>query len=144
MGWRNDWLYGLIFDEVARVWTRALKESTSPIMGSPPDYLLVREHGSADWEHVACLPPVLREWTYTGEAFEPRPLSDTDELPPPTRRDAFYSYGIVQYHIRPDRKKVLFTFVLGPLYGRGNVFRVFGQGKRGMLTGDPDSNAWVS
>jgi hypothetical protein len=146
--WRTDWLYQLIFDEVARIWTRAIRESTSAIMGPPPDFLLIRECGDADWERVLCRPPILREWTYRGTAFELRASSDAEPLPPLTQQDAFYNYGDVRFHIRPDRKKVVFEYVLGPLYGRGIVHRVVGQGRRGKmrgwLAGDPDSMSWIS
>lgn len=143
MGWRTDWLYRLVFAEVARVWARAQKEGEGRY-GPPPDFLLIQQRADADWDQAQCLGPVLREWMYGGADFEPRSPMDADAVPPATRRGMFYDRGCVQFHITADRKKVLFTFQIGPLYGQGMVFRVRGQGKCGAIDQHPDAHGWIS
>jgi len=44
----------------------------------------------------------------------------------------------------PERKKVGFNLHLGPLYGRGHMFIVRGQGRRGGLTISDHHAGWVS
>ena len=56
----------------------------------------------------------------------------------------FFTHGVVRFHITADRKRIVFVYVLGPLYGRGRVFRVEGQGRTGCLEPDPDAKAWSS
>jgi hypothetical protein len=149
MGWRTDWLYQLIFDEVARIWSRAVKDGiTFPNSGPPPDYLLIEECGDADWERAVCLRPVLRSWTCRGADFELQPQAPPEHIPPPVERGFRDSYGIVRFQVRPDRKKLVFEYILGPLHGRGRVFLVVGQGRRGKmggsLVGDPGALSWIS
>jgi hypothetical protein len=59
------------------------------------------------------------------------------------QRGMFYERGVVEFFIDTDRKRVLFTYTLGPRYGRGMIFRVVGQGTTGRLT--PCAGpAWIS
>ena len=144
MGWRTDWLYGLVFREIERIWARARKEGADGRFGPAPDFLVVRQYAGANWIEPECAPPVLREWVYSGGELEPRPPTDSDKPAPLVRRGMFWDVGAVRFHIAPDRKRVVLTFQIGPLYGRGHAFRVGGQGKTSVLERDPDSRAWIS
>jgi hypothetical protein len=144
MGWRTDWLYQLLFREVMRIWTRAQKEGETALMGPAPDFLLIQQCADADWENALCRTPVLREWIFRGTTIEAQPLSDSQSTPRPVRRKAFFDYGIVCFHVTTDRKRVLWTYQLGPLYGRDEVLRVRGQGKRGSLERVLGSICWTS
>ena len=60
----------------------------------------------------------------------------------------FWDRGWFCFHIAPDRKRVVITYVVGPRYARGLVLKVEGQGEsgndRGRLIPDPDANSWIS
>jgi len=133
MAWQSDWLYQLIFDEVRRVWQRASKEGAGQF-GPAPTSFLITEMSEADWETVRCGGAGHRQWIYQGSQFEPTPLAEGTETDLGERRGIFYERGAVAFHIDSGRKRVLFTYNLGPRYGRGFVFEVIGQGAKGTLS----------
>jgi len=144
MGWRMDWLYRLIFQQVRFVWEQMHKEGADGRYGVPPDYLLVQQCREADGNKAHCLSPVLHPWRYeeTGLA-ELSPLEAQPEAPV-TIRGMFYTVGVVRFHIAEKRDRVTFEFVLGPRYGRGRVWQVRGQGATGKLIPDTDAVGWIS
>ena len=131
MGWRSDWLYLLIFQEVEKAWKRATEEGAGRF-GPPPTDFLLREMPEADWEHIRCRGDARQQWTYQGGDPEPAPC-DGEDADLGKRRGMFYERGLVEFFINADRKRVLFTYTLGPRYGRGWIFEVVGQGAKGML-----------
>jgi hypothetical protein len=148
MGWKTDWLYGLIFAEVESLWSKVQSEADRrhDPDEQAPDFLVVRESGHADWDDPSCKPPVLREWVYDGRRFAAQPPSSfLEPLAQPPRRGMFWDRGWFCFHIAPDRERVLITYVVGPRYGRGYVLRVEGQGpEQGRLVPDPEANSWIS
>ena len=54
----------------------------------------------------------------------------------------FYERGVVAFCIDSDRKRLVFTYTLGPRYGRGMTLGVIGQGAKGRLSSRGIS--WVS
>jgi hypothetical protein len=138
-GWRTDWLYRLVFKEVAAVWEKVRSEGRS--LGTPPDWLCVQELRRADWENLRCLGPVRRAWSFRSGGLSPLPPEGVDpDCGEP--RGMFYQVGRVRFHIA-DRKRLVFEYTVGPRYGRGVFFRVAGQGKRGRLHLDGPL-MWVS
>ena len=141
MGWQSDWLYDLIFDEVARIWKRAIRDGRGPF-GPAPTALVIKEMGEPDWEAVRCQGDVHRLWCYRGGTPEVLPVEPESETGVGEQRGMFYERGEVQFHISSDRKRVLFTYVLGPRNGRGMEFAVQGQGRQGKLV--PGTSFWQS
>lgn len=142
MGWRTDWLYGLIFHEVQRVWRRAIREGRGKF-GPAPSQLLIKEMSDADWELMRSKGRELRKWCYSGGTPEPLPVEDETTESLGEQVGMFYEKGDVRFFIASDRKRVLLTYTLGPRYGRGMAFAIEGQGAKGRLvpTGGP---GWVS
>lgn len=152
MGWAKDWLYGLIFAEVRRLWDTAVKEGEGRF-GPPPEYL-----GVSQFEDVQVTPyqmvlhdetpsrfriatfrgPLVRTWRFdaTGPQFQAAPPVPTRQ--PVAIRGMFHEIGRVSFAISTDRKLVAFTYVLGPRAGRCWTFAVRGQGKRASLKQHPD------
>ena len=138
MGWRSGWLHQLVFQEVKKIWQRAKNAGTGKF-GPPPDALHICEMSDGDWERPQCSGDALRRWLYQGD--EPELVGDCADVG--ELRGMFFQRGIVQFFIDPDRKRVLFTYILGPRYGRGMLFEVGGQGAQGKLTRCPGP-AWIS
>jgi hypothetical protein len=146
MGWRTDWLYLLVFREVESTWERAQRDACSSprLFALAPEAVVVQECAAMNFEAAYPQPPVSRQWRYAGTGFEEEPPG---KLPEPTRTrddDGFYRTGLVRFHITSDRKQVGFIVILGPLYGRGCVLKVQGQGKRARLVRDSRFNSWIS
>jgi hypothetical protein len=141
MGWQSDWLYDLIFLEVEKVWRRALAYGSMG-HGPPPAALLVSEAREGDWQTASCRSEAVRHWIYRGREPEPLLLAGA-EPDPGQRRGMFYERGLVAFCVAADRKQVLFTFVLGPLFGEGMVFDVVGQGAQGRLSRSAGPS-WIS
>jgi len=138
MGWKSDWLYGLIFSEVEALWKRALQEwKTSrdnyKQPGDPPACFVVQQCANGDWQFPDYGDPVIRQWQYEGTDF--RLLTSNDlRLPEVAHNNRmFWRVGQVRFHIAASRKHVIFSYVIGPRYCRGSIFQVVGQGKRGKL-----------
>src|SRR5262245_52015040 len=111
MGWRSDWLYQVIFDEVEKVWKRAAKDGAGHF-GPPPTGFVIREMLEADWEHIRCGGDVRRQWTYQGGRPEPAAcVADDTDLG--EQRGIFYERGVVEFFIDANRKRVLFSYILG-------------------------------
>jgi hypothetical protein len=143
MGWQSDWLYRLIFDEVAILWAQARKDGAGTF-GPSPDRFYVEECAAADWKELHCQPPVLRTWVFDGSI--PPVLLTPSSVPPSDRtvRGMFFVDGMVQFHIGGNRNQIVWTHILGRRYGRGKVFRVQGQGQTATLERDRDFGEWVS
>jgi hypothetical protein len=110
-----------IWKEVKKLWDEVCKHRPSdPVMGVPPEYLRVREHADADWTNMWCSGDVLRltEFGDFGKR-ELVPPFPTDSVDQP--RGAYWKVGSVAYHIAPVETRAIFTFVVGPRYGRGFV-----------------------
>lgn len=107
--------------------------ATSTGLGPPPTALVVREMAEADWDCPNCVGSVLRQWLYRGGEPELLPLHDRADTDVGELRGQFYERGMVAFHVAPDRRRVLFTFGVGPRYGRGLILRVEGQGSDGRL-----------
>ncbi len=148
MGWKSDWLYKLIFKEIEAVWLAALREHKTALNrnqhpGKLLERLIVQECENANWNFPGCLDPVIRQWIYDGIGFS---LASTDEISAPEShvdQGMFHTTGRIRFHIDSPRKRIVLTYVLGPLHGRGKILQVRGQGKRARLeaAGGP---AWVS
>jgi hypothetical protein len=142
MGWQSDWLYRLIFEQIAKIWETATREGAGPF-GPPPNALLITETRDADWEHARCLGNPIRYWMYQGGEPECVPTVEVDTNPG-QRQGMFYERGEVVFCIAADRNRVLFTYILGPRYGRGMILDVVGQGADGRLASSIASMLWVS
>jgi hypothetical protein len=146
MGWRTDWLYRLIFHQVELIWQQAQKEGMDSESNDSPSYLLVREHGEAACEEAYCLQPIVRVWHYdaTGLAVLPNNEIQKESLGSVSIRGMFYSSGLIDFHITEKRDRVVFTYVLGPRYGRGQVWEIKGQGASGKLVPAPNTVGWIA
>jgi hypothetical protein len=142
MGWQTDWLYQLVFDEVERVWQRAIKDGVARF-GPAPKCLVISEMLEADWEESRCRGVANRQWTYQGG--HPKLLSPCEGNATEfgEQRGMFYELGVVTFCIDADRKRLVFSYTLGPRYGRAMTFTVIGQGKNGRLA-PADGRLWVS
>lgn len=139
MGWQTDWLYQLVFQEVADIWQRS--RNFNEQLGAPPTSLRVYEFAQADWDGPHCRGKANRAWQYDETAgLQPSEVIDEQQ---PTIQGAMYDVGVVRFHIATSRKQVLFEYVLGPRYGRGHIFDVEGQGSRGELKRSMNRQ-WVS
>jgi hypothetical protein len=146
MGWTSDWLYHLIFKEVADVWASALANAVErpDLFGPGPELLTVHECGGVRWKNVQCLDPVTREWVYGGRTFVEQETVGEYRAGKNVRLKAFYSRPVLQFHITPDRTRVAITYVLGSRYGRGFVLAIEGQGKEGRLVPDQTASGWIA
>jgi len=148
MGWKTDWLYGLIFAEIRRIWDRARRDAArSPdLMGSAPDSFVIRQFAAGDVACSHCLPPLQRQWIYRGDdVFVPFTAdADTETDVEPVRRGAFYATGTVAFHIAADRKAIIFVYGLGPRYGQAWAYRVVGQGQRAHLAEAEGCTGWIA
>jgi len=110
-----------IWKEIEKLWIEVCKHRPShKVMGIPPDFLRVREYSKADWERGRCEGEVLR--TIEFGDFGKRELSSpfpTDSFDHP--RGAYWRIGSIAYHLDPEGKRAVFTFVVGPRYGRGFI-----------------------
>ena len=146
MGWRTDWLYRLVFEKVEEAWRQALKDAvlTSGI-DTMPEYLLIHECANFNEANAMCVLPVLRVWKFDGSTFELIPIPAAEQRPKALAiRGIFFSSGAVYFHIMPGRKQIGYNLHMGPLYGRGVVFIVWGQGRRGRLTISDHHAGWMS
>lgn len=146
MGWRTDWLHGLIFTQVRQLWARVRSDAEAhpALLGPAPELFVVRQMADGDPRRSKCLPPVRREWLYRGERFEAAARTRSEASRPATLRTLLYDLGRVDFHITPDRRQVIFVYVLGPRYGRGLVYRAVGQGRGGRLVEADGCAGWTA
>src|SRR5437868_3599616 len=128
MGWKPDWLYTLIFQEIEQIWARAL-EYTGPD-GPPPEKLYIQEHHNPRWcyDQHGVRTVLISEGEFThGEV-----------------RGMFYTNGLFQFSITLDRKLITMSYTLGPRYARSWRMRVVGQRKEAVLEPDETGEASIS
>lgn len=134
MGWRTDWLYGCLFEYVETLW-RACQKSAMRGSGTPPEIIYILQGGNADWNRPVCKPPLLRAWRYDASGLQKVPIPIQNPYAHEKPHGMFYRAGSMAFHIREDRKYVALVYVVGPLYARGYVYKVIGQGKHGKYRG---------
>jgi hypothetical protein len=149
MGWKTDWLHGLIFQEITKL--AAVTGGVLATVGPPPTLFHVLEFSDADWETVHCRGSVKFRWTVTnGELAEVRPSlltpSDAyDLIVPSPIKATYFVEAVFAFHIATDRKRVAFTYYFGPRYAHGQILGVSGQGKTGTLDRNPfGPREWIS
>ena len=114
MSWQSDWLYDLILREVERIW----KQRPSRISA-----LRVTEFSEGEFDDWLMCKNASRCWLYNQNGIQANDIDQLDDAQPKP------NIGHVGFHISESRDLVIFFYALGPLHGRGNVFRVIGQGK---------------
>lgn len=159
MGWRTDWLYRIVFDFIRDVWRRANREAEIALeqgeLKAMPQPFLVQQCAKVNLLLPGCAEPVLREWFYGGTEFHEQRLEvvQAEESQgrlrrrpnlPPAILGMFFEQGLVRFYIFPNRKRVVITYLLGPLYGRGFVYEVKGQGRTATLQVASDTPGWIS
>lgn len=90
-----------------------------PEFGLPPTELRVYQAAQADWEHAMIRPPYISAWrSFSGVDVE---SIASDDLPDysvfPT--GMYWPVGQISFSIDAEHKRAVFTYVLGPRYGRG-------------------------
>lgn len=148
MRWHKDWLYNQIFELIGDIWESTNRYTRQNSVRQPMDSLWIQQCGEADIAHAFCLRPILREWRFDGETFQIRKNQSSLSVLLPSRsaniRGMLFDQGVIRFYISPDRKRVVFTYQLGPLFGRGIVYSVVGQGPKGKLSIEPNVPGWVS
>jgi len=104
---------------------------------------LISETLDADWEESRCRGNAHRRWTYQSGQPEPLLCVEEGDVDLGEQRGMFYERGAVTFCIDTDRKRVVFTYTLGPRYGRGMTFGVIGQGTKGRLS-PTGGTMWIS
>lgn len=151
MRWEKDWLYGLIFDKVRRLWVTTVEEGKGPY-GPAPDHLVISQYADVAGTPETVRPgetpsklltttfrgPIVRTWRFddTGPRLQAVPPAPTRQ--PRAVRGIFHDVGSVTFAISTSRKLVGFTYWVGPRYGRHGAFAVKGQGNRARLEQHPD------
>ena len=148
MGWHSDWLYGLIFAKFRDAWLKAQNEGRGHRDPASAD-MLISQYGDTQRSECAvrCRGEVLRRWMYCGDDFEELPeFKSSPDVN--AAHGMFYEHAYGAFNISPDRKIIVLEYGFGPLYGRGFVYDVKGQGARGRnkgtLTEKPDAPMWIS
>jgi hypothetical protein len=155
MGWQSDWLYRLIFRSAEESWTQVTRtRETHPNFGPFPEYLLLWQFSEVQIQPYDGASAKLLRATLSGEVTRQWRI-DTDglrlqkerEVPlrrrEPVRR-VFHEVGFVGFYIHPNRKLVVLSHSLGPLWGRQGVYQVYGQGGRGTLVPHSDFVSFIS
>ncbi|MES2462149.1 MAG: hypothetical protein V4671_16310 [Armatimonadota bacterium] len=162
MGWKTDWLYILVFGLVHDLWAETnhfAEQMTEQNRLQAPqanlDALRVYQCEEADLTKGFCQKPILHEWVYDGSVFtegvpeEARRQKQQHNSHPfavlPTSqeiRGTLFTEGMVWFYITVDRKHVLFTYQVGPRFGRRMKYRVEGQEQSGRLA--LERHCWIS
>jgi hypothetical protein len=90
-----------------------------PEFGVPPRELRIYQASHADWERGHCVRPFVAGWRFTGgpdiEDIASDDFPDYSVKPP----GMYWPVGQIDFIIDVAEKRALFTYVLGPRYGRG-------------------------
>jgi len=143
MGWKSDWLYHLIINEFRKAWKKAQKEGSGNF-GPCSDEMIVYQYSGCDLNNSRCNGECLRAWIFNGDAFEAVSPDRVEKLKKSETQGMFYKQATGQFNISKNRRHVVLEYIFGPRYGRGYVFDVVGQGKKGCLQLKPGNAFWVS
>ena len=132
-----DWLYRLIFEEVADLPVSA--QALGPVFGSPPERLYIYHYAGFDWKQRQFQPPVLRAWSFEG-TLPPTPVAlipTSDQ----SVRGVFFREGTVKFYVSDDGEQIVWEHDLGPVYALAQVFNVCGHGDTAVL--EQDRPLWI-
>jgi hypothetical protein len=144
MGWKADWLYRPVFEQFERAWAKAQKEGEGGL-GPASAELLVTQYNEVNADHAPyCFGgQSVRSWRYTGQRWE-ESYSAERTTEDNAVHGMFYHRAAGSFCISEGRKTVIIEYLFGPLYVRGFVFCVRGQGKTAELVPQPDAVTWFS
>jgi len=123
----------------------------------PPERLIVLQFTEGNTQIARCHGPIKRTWVYEGTDFVEQ--SGHTNLPATVTRwrpfiispgraimltDQYFNQSCISFYISEDRKRVVFIYMLGPLYGRACIYAVTGQGSRGEFDIAPNTQGWSS
>ncbi|RYX82903.1 hypothetical protein EON83_17500 [bacterium] len=161
MEWKTDWLFQLIVRDVEKIWQQALEESTRSTTSLAPDYLLLCQYADVlvqPYSEIApevddrsllnasLVSPLIKQWKFDQSGVTIHNESHPDSRKRNPVRGMFYQEGVFNFGFTPDRKLLYTSYTLGPRYGRGQVFKVQGQGqgRGGRLELHSGFRMWMS
>ena len=125
--WEDDWLYRLVLSQTGPRWNKPA---------------LVDEYDSAEGCH--CRGRVVRSWFADASGLRRLTADERKELRLRLRGKSVYPYVVHQFHISPDRRRVVLCHVAGPRAGTGMGYFVDGDGPDARLVPDMAAGAWRS
>ena len=135
--WRNDWLYTLVLREADSAWQWCNQVPERDFWR----YVLVEEWSSASGAH--CGGEVVRAWIRDGEGLREITMAEYEQQKRRIR-GRMYPFILVQFHIEPERTRVILGRREASTAGTGHRYLVRGEGDKASLEGDPTGGAWTS
>ena len=121
----EDEIIRMVLVQVDLTWTEA-QETARGELGPGPEALIVRQCGSARWERAECDAPFLRQWVRDQRGTTEREPSPSEVDGVSVKHRMCSQVGQIWFHVGADKDRVIFTFVVGPRFGRGRILRVVG------------------
>ncbi len=143
MGWKSDWLYGIIFAEFEKAWKQAQKEGKGEY-GPASERMIISQYSGYSTEMPHCYGYLVKSWDYNGKSFELYDEPELDSCAEPAIQGMFYKQASGSFAVSENRRAGVITYVFGPRYGRGFLFDVIGQGEKGEIRMNPGSTQWIS
>ena len=135
--WQTDWLYALVLREAERDWQWCSRVPDRDVWR----YVLIEEWSSAN--DSTCRGKVVRDWVRDGDG---RREIGLDEYKQHKRRirGRIYPFVIMEFHIQPNRERVVLGHRQASTAGTGCRYLVEGQRDEAKLERDPTGGAWIS
>jgi len=135
--WRTDWLYTLVLRNAENSWEWCSRAPDGKLCR----YVLIEEWSSAS--DSRCRGKVVRAWIRDAEGLRAISLEEYKQHKR-TIRGRIYPFVIMEFHIQPDRKRVVLGDRQASTAGRGCRYLVAGEGDQAKLISDPTGGFWVS
>jgi hypothetical protein len=167
--WKTDRVFNLVFQHFENAWAEAHGDAKcikKTPYDSPPYEFHITQFSRVNLKKAPrlCRGNPIRSWIYKGDEFKEVQLKyifrklpmfltiicsffkfffwEDDPEDDPIARIERCAGGC--FYISPDRETVVIEYVFGPLYGRGFVFLVQGQGENCRLVHKPGASEWIS
>lgn len=135
--WRNDWLYTLLLGKAEEHWDFCLRSPDKKLC----QYVLIAECASASERQ--CGNDVVRAWIRDVAGL--REITVKEFRKHKSRiRGRIYPFVLMDFHIEPNRVRVVLGVRMASTAGFGGRFLVQGNGDRAELVDDPMGGPWVS
>jgi hypothetical protein len=133
-----DHLLRLVIERVAHTW-REVQREASGRFGPGPTALILYQCDAADWEKVRCSESIVRTWVHDERGTPERDPTPSELAGVTEKMGMCFVTGRVWFCLDGAMKRVVYTFMVGPRFGRGMVLRV----EAGSLLPEPVP-MWVS
>jgi hypothetical protein len=130
-----------LLKDILEIWSEvASQPDQHPVMGTPPEDIVICEHPSADFGRAQCRGKG-QPLQILDRLGRDKPVTPQAKLSEGRRQGAYWQHALARFHLAVDNKQAVLEVVFGPQFARGFIYSIV---NKDGLDSIARSNIWVS